>query len=207
MKRLLSLFQRAPAAQASAHSAQSLWDFVRWTSQRWLRRIGWPGMLAIGILAMCSAFYFSAISNEQTRLTSARHSVASLHQQLVLASKSVNEVALSPEDQLAVFYQKFPDEGCSPRLLEKLVALAANRGLSLNDGEYKATQDKVGKLVRYQMILPVQGEYPQIRKFLADLPTELPAIALENVQFERPKIADPKVVAKIKLVLYLRQVS
>ncbi|MEQ1668574.1 MAG: type 4a pilus biogenesis protein PilO [Sulfuriferula sp.] len=204
MKTFQNLLQRFSAARASA---PSLWYFVRWTAQRWLRRIGWPGMLAIGILAMCPAFYFSAISSEQARLTAARHSAVSLHKQLVLAGKSVKVAVLSPEDRLAAFYQEFPTEGCSPQLLEKLVVLASNHGLSLNDGEYKTTQDKVGKLVRYQMTLPVQGEYPQIRKFLAALPTELPAIALENVQFERPKIADPRVEAKIRLVLYLRQVS
>ncbi len=204
MKPFQNLLQRFLAARASA---PSLWHFVRWTVQRWLRRIGWPGMLAIGILAMCPAFYFSAVSSEQARLTAARHSAASLHKQLVLAGKSVKDEVLSPDDQLAAFYHEFPTEGCSPQLLEKLVVLASNHGLSLNDGEYKTTQDKVGKLVRYQMTLPVQGEYPQIRKFLAALPTELPAIALENVQFERPKIADPKVEAKIRLVLYLRQVS
>jgi len=67
--------------------------------------------------------------------------------------------------------------------------------------------DKVGKLVRYQMTLPVKGEYPQIRKFLTDLPGALPAVALENVQFERQKIADPNVEAKIRLVLYMERAS
>jgi len=51
----------------------------------------------------------------------------------------------------------------------------------------------------------VTGQYPQIRKFLTDLPDTLPVVALENVQFERQKITDPNVAAKIKLVLYLEQ--
>ena len=69
------------------------------------------------------------------------------------------------------------------------------------------TQDKVGQLMRYKIMLPVQGKYPQIRKFLASLPSEIPVIALENVQFERKNIVDADVQAKIKLVLYLVQAS
>jgi len=205
MKRIINRLRRSVSFRSSASSPLPWSRRVRWTTRRWLRRMGWPGVLAIGILAMCPAFYFSAIRPEQARLDTARHSAATLHERFALASKSLNGPVLSPEDQLAEFYRKFPVEGCSPQWLEKLVALAASRGLSLNDGEYKATRSKVGKLTRYQMTLPVNGEYPQIRKFLTDLPGALPAVALENVQFERQKIGDPNVEAKIKLVLYLEQ--
>ncbi len=207
MKRLLNRLRQSASLRSGAASPLPLWHRVRWTSRRWLRRMGWPGVLAIGILAMCPAFYFSAIRTEQVRLETARHSAVTLREQLALAGKSRDGTALSPEDQLAEFYRKFPCEECSPQWLEKLVAVAANRGLILNDGEYKATRDKVGKLVRYQMTFPVEGEYPQIRKFLTDLPGVLPVVALENVQFERQKVTDPNVEAKIKLVLYLEQAS
>jgi len=205
MKRLINRLRRSVTFRSDMFSLLPLWQHVRWTSRRWLRHMGWPGVLAIGILAMCPALYFSAIRPEQVRLESARHSAAKLHEQLALGGKSLNGTKLSQEDQLAEFYRRFPVEGCSPQWLEKLVALASNRGLSLNDGEYKATRGNVGKLVRYQMTLPVKGEYPQIRKFLTDLPGALPAVALENVHFERQKVADPNVEAKIKLVLYLEQ--
>ena len=206
MKRLLDRLRSVVTSRSGTFSALPSRDLVRWTSRRWLRRMGWPGVLAIGILAMCPAFYFSAIRTEQARLDTARHSVAALHEQLA-AGKSLNGTRLSPEDQLAEFYRKFPVEELSPQWLEKLVALAANHGLSLNDAEYKATRDKVGKLVRYQITFPLKGEYPQIRKFLTDLPGALPVAALENVQFERQKVTDPNVEARIKLVLYLEQAS
>ena len=85
--------------------------------------------------------------------------------------------------------------------------LAERNGLSLNQGEYKATRDKVGRLVRLQMTLPVKGEYSQIRRFLSALPAETPIIALENVQFARQNIADSTVEARIRLALYLEQAS
>lgn len=207
MKRLLHRLRQPVFGRGGASSPLLFWNRVRWTLHRLLRRIGWPGMLAIGILAICPAFYFSAIRPAQARLETAQHHVVRLHQQLALAGKSHQDIALTPEGQLAAFYRKFPGEEYSPQWLEKIVALATNRGLSLNDGEYKVARDKMGKLIRYQILLPVKGEYPQIRKFLTDLPGALPVVALENVQFERPKVADPNVEAKIRLVLYLEQTS
>ena len=207
MSQLLNSLPQAISPKPSASTPLPLWSRLRWASRRWLRFFSWPGALAIGLLAICPAFYFSAIRPTQERLDMARHSVISLHDQIALASKALNGKARTPAEQLAEFYQIFPPERCSPQWLEKLVALAESRGISLNEGEYKATSEKGGRLVRFRMTLPVKGEYPQIRKFLAALPSELPVIALESVQFERQKVADPNVEAKIKLVLYLEQTS
>lgn len=177
------------------------------TRKRWLHVFAWPGLLAAVLLAICMAIYFIAILPTQDRLETARRSTISLQEQIARSRNALNNRARTPEEQLDEFYRVFPSERLSPQWLEKLVALAENRGLKLNEGEYKATRDKVGRLVRFQMTLPVTGEYPQIRKFLADLPNEIPIVALDNVQFERQKVADPSVTAKIKLVLYLGQAS
>lgn len=207
MRRVLDWLRLSLASGHGMAVAQPRWNRLQWMARRWLRRLDWPGVLAIGILAMCPAFYFSAILPEQARMDAARHSMAALHEQAAAGGALRVDARLESVEQLAVFYQRLPDEGSSSQWLGKLMALAASRGLSLNDGEYKATRDRTGKLLRYQMILPVQGSYPQIRTFLTDLPEALPAIALENVQFERQNVADPYVKARIKLALYLEQAS
>lgn len=180
---------------------------LRWSLRHWLELAGWPGMLAAGALAMTSALYFSAIRPAQAQLAAAQQNVASLKRQMEISSKTPGDKALTPAEQLAQFYRIFPHEGNSPEWLEKLVSVAESRGIQLNKGEYKATNDKAGKLVRYQITLPLKGGYPQIRRFLAALPAELPVVALENVQFERQKVADPSVEARIRLVLFLARKS
>jgi Tfp pilus assembly protein PilO len=205
MKLLHEKLQQYIRSRSGTSYEMPSWNRIRWTSRYWLHRLDWPGVVAIGILAMCPAFYFSTIRSEQARLDLARVSVAMLNEQFALGGKSASGKEPSLEEQLAEYYRKFPAEESSPLWLEKLMALAANNGLSLNDGEYKVTRDNVGKLVRYQMTLRVKGEFPQIRKFLTDLPSVLPVVALETVQFERQKVADAIVEAKIKLVLYLVQ--
>lgn len=182
-------------------------DRLRWAVRSWRRLLGWPGVLAVGVLAISPAIYFSAIQPAQARLEAAHRSVVSLHERIERAATALQGSQLTPAEQLAEFYRVFPAEKSSPQWLDRIAAAAQSRGLSLDYGEYKATRDKSGKLVRYQMLLPLKGNYPQIRQFLAALPAEAPVVALESVQFERQKVADPVIEARIKLVLYLGQES
>jgi hypothetical protein len=163
-------------------------------------------MLAAGVLALCLALYFSAIRPAQQRLEAAQSRVISL-QHAVQPDKAPGGKAHTPAQQLLEFYRIFPQENSYPQWLEKLVSVAESSGISLNEGEYKATRDKVGRLVSYQITLPLKGPYPQIRRLLAALPLELPAVALKDVQFERQKVADPNVEARIRLVLFLERGS
>jgi hypothetical protein len=180
---------------------------LRWLSRHWLRLLGWPGMLALGMLAVLPAAYFSSIRPLQAHLDEVRHSVARQLDEEALAGKPDRGRRHGAEEQLAEYYRFFPSVRSAPQWLEKLVALAESCGLSIDQGEYQAAPDKVGRLVRFQMTLPLKGEYSQIRRFLAALPTELPAVSLEKVQFERQSIADPEVLASIRLVLYLGRPS
>jgi Tfp pilus assembly protein PilO len=211
MKRLVRRWAEAAygrlALWLDISPAVSLRQHLRWTSRRWLHILGKPGVLAIGILVVFPPFYFSAIAPVQERLDAARRSTLSLREQILNASKPQDGVRRTPEEQLAEFYRIFPDERSSPQWLGKLVALAAKNGLALHEGEYKATRDKVGRLTRLQMVLPVKGDYLQIRSFLAMLTAEIPIIALENVQFTRQNITDSRVEASIRLALYLEQES
>jgi Tfp pilus assembly protein PilO len=180
---------------------------LRWMSRHWLAALGWPGVLALGMLVVLPAFYFSAIRPLQVHVDDVRRNVARQLKEDALAGTPDRGRRHGTEEQLAEYYRFFPPVRSAPQWLEKLVSLAESSGLSLDQGEYQAAQDKVGRLVRFQMTLPLRGEYPQIRKFLAALPSELPVVALEKVQFERQSIADPEVEARIRLVLYLGRSS
>jgi hypothetical protein len=206
-KFLLQALSRQIIRWRGAFPQVPLQGWLRHTARRWLRTLGIPGMLALGVLAGLPFFYLSAIAPVQERLDIARRGTFLLNEQMLQAGKTPFSGHQTPAGQLAEFYQIFPGERSSPLWLGKLAVLAKKNGLSLNEGEYKATRDKVGRLVRFQMTLPVKGEYSQIRRFLSALPAETPVIALENVQFARQNIADSTVEAQIRLALYLEQAS
>lgn len=178
---------------------------LRWTMYRWLPSFGWPGVLALGLLAMLVPFYFSAIHTAQERLVAAQRDTVSVREKLLQASRVVAAHQGTVDEQLIEYYRVFPNEFDSPEWLGKMSDIAGKIGLKLNEGEYKTTRDKVGRLMHFQITLPVTGTYPQIREFMASIPVEIPVMALENVQIERKTVSDSTVDAKIVFGLYLEQ--
>lgn len=174
-----------------------------WARRRWLQFFGWPGAAGAGLMAMCAALYLSTIQPAQVRLKEAHVSADSIQERVKRAANGLNRSELTQADQLAEFYQIFPNEKSLLPWLEKIFTLAQSQGINLDQGEYKVTHDRVGRLMRFQMTLPIKSEYPQIRKYLNSLRAEIPIISMEHLQFERQKVDDPVVEAKIKLALYL----
>lgn len=176
---------------------------LRWVKRRGLGMLGWPGMVGIGLLSICPAFYFSAILPVQEKLASASNSVIALQEQIKYAEREPGANQRTPEEQLDEFYRMFPEDRNMPEYLEKIFSLAKKQGISLDQGEYKVSRSKEGNLVSFQMAFPVKGEYPQIRKYLAALMADIPVLSLQQVQFKRQKVGDSLVEANIRLVLYL----
>lgn len=176
-----------------------------WPRRRWIHLFGWPGAAGIALLLGCMAFYFYAVRSVQSRLDTARQAVTELQQHGKGANMHRRE--LTPAEQLAEFYQTLPEEKSLLPWMGKVFTLAHDQGISLDQGEYKLTRDKVGKLMRFQMTLPIKGEYLQIRRYFDSLLAEIPAVSLEHLQLERQKVGDPVLEARIRLVLYLEQGS
>jgi hypothetical protein len=184
----------------------SIREQLRWHTDRFLPLMGWPGILAIGLLVMCIPLYFSTIQPMQSSLETLKLHESSIKEQSSNHTK-VEHGSNKPIEQLAEFYGFLPAEKESPHWLGLMVDIASKNGLTLNHGEYAVVRDSVGKLRRFKITIPVQGTYPQIRKYLAVLLAEIPSMSLENVQFERKDIMETELQAKIILVLYLRHGS
>ncbi len=165
--------------------------------------LGWPGMVGIGLLTACIAFYFSTIREAQERLASVRVGALALQDQVRLAAHGQNIEQRTPEEQVAQFFRMFPRDKDLPQCMEKIFASAQSQGIGLEKGEYKVTQDKEGGLVRFQMTFPIKGDYPRIRKYLTSLTSDMPTLSLQQVKFKRQKVGDPTVEADINLVLFL----
>jgi Tfp pilus assembly protein PilO len=195
---------RGPAAAAATETRRAAPMRPRRSLQARLRRLGWPGIVGIGLLVMCAAFYLSTYEPAQARLRESRQSLAALRQELG-AAQNPNGAERPAAEQLADFYRLFPSEKDLPDRLGRIFAAAQAQGLVLEQGEYKPALDKVGRLMHYDITLPVKGEYPQIRRFLAAVTKDVPTAALEQVQFERQKVGVATVDCKIRLTLYLER--
>lgn len=169
-------------------------------------QLGLPGALGAGGLALCLGLYFSILQPAQERRDAARLAASSLHKRMPQDGPGSNQVAPLGE-QLAAFYRLFPGEQDWTDSVGTIAAIAKRHGLVLQQAQYKAERDKSGKLTRLQMNLPLTGEYRTIRRFLLDVNAEMATVSLEQVQFERQKVGDPLVDAKVRLIIYLGTAS
>ncbi len=195
-------YARIAAFRSASHDKQR----PSWTTRRLMRLLGWPGIVGAGLMVFGVTLYVSALRPAEQQLDQVRHSAVSRQRQLGPAGSQPGS-ARSPAEQLEQFYRLFPVDTTLPDCVEKIFAAAKSQGIELNQGDYKVTREQVGNLIRFQITLPVKGDYPQIRKFLTGLRNEVPAAAIEQVQFERQKIADPSIEAKIQLALYMERSS
>lgn len=106
-------------------------------------------------------------------------------------------------DPLAAFYAKFPTLPAVPELVANLEMLARKNGVSLDSGEYALADERGAKVQRYEVSLPVRGNYGQIRAFVHEALGATPTAALESVTLRRDVADKPLVEAKLKLTIYL----
>ena len=178
---------------------------LRQLMQRWLLRMSREAALGLGLIALCLLFYLAALRPAQARLHQLQADMLSLHEQIQNSARSLQANRETPSEQLVAYYKFFPAASSSPVWLEKIYSAARSQHLTLDQGEYRPAQEKAGRLMRYQITLPVRGSYLQLRNFLAAVLTDIPIASLDHISFERRKIGDQTVNAKIKLTLYLAQ--
>jgi Tfp pilus assembly protein PilO len=175
----------------------------RFPTRHWRRRLGWPGAMGGAGLALCLTLYLLTVQPAQQRLDTARHNATALQARIAQADQASSERTRPIDEQLAAFYQVFPSEQEATEWIGHIATIAQRDGLSLQQAEYKTERDQTGKLTRFQISLPLKGEYQTLRKFLSDLRAEIPIVSLEQVQFERQKVGDPLVDANVRMIIFL----
>lgn len=165
---------------------------------RYRTQLGQQGMAALLLVLVAASFYPLWIQPALTRIDDARKQLEAPRRKAPAAAAPVQMAAL---DQLQAGLdgeERFPDR------VALLVQHAGEYGLLLNDGAYTVAREARGKLVRYEISLPVHGSYPQVRRFVAAVLARERAVALTDLQFRRAKVSDPALDAIIKLTYFMR---
>jgi hypothetical protein len=164
-----------------------------------LARLGVAGVLGIGVVLACFAFWISALQPLQGELAAQRLALERLH-----ARTPYQPVAASGRaDELRRFYNLFPPATALTEELERLHRRARAARLELAQGEYRLERRPSG-LWAYRVTLPVRGSYPQLREFLSAVLKDMPVASIEGLRFERKKAADAQLEAQVRLTLYAR---
>ncbi|MGH8381918.1 type 4a pilus biogenesis protein PilO [Pseudomonas sp.] len=108
-----------------------------------------------------------------------------------------------PQRELEDFHKQLPAQPQATVAIDRIYSLAKAEHISLARGEYALGVDPKTQLARYQVLLPVRGSYPQIRRFIHALLGQLPALVLEDVDLQRKQIGDSELTGRLRMTLYL----
>ena len=93
------------------------------------------------MLAFLPPFYLSVVRSLQAHLDEVRANVVRQLRNEAQVDKTGDSGQRGPDEQLAEYYRYFPPVRSAPQWLEKLIGLAESCGLSIDQGEYHASQD------------------------------------------------------------------
>lgn len=102
------------------------------------------------------------------------------------------------------FYRAMPPKAEGKTAMTRFYQAAEKQQITLYQGEYRLLPQKYTKVSAYEIALPVRASYVQLRRFINQALTDIPSLALVDVDFKRQKIDDPMLDAQLKFTLYLR---
>ena len=153
-------------------------------------RLGWPA--AVGGALLLIALAADPLVNAPLEETLATRQAESARRALLpAAAERAHKPVAVPREQ-------------AETALPRLFAAARRHGLRLDEGRYAVTgKGEPGQRLRID--LPINGSYPALRAFLADVLDDNPALLLESLELSREDIAATELEARPRFVLNLER--
>ena len=176
----------------------ALWARFRWETRRFAAWFGVPGITAFALaLATASVLIQAGIL---------QHEAARLREQLTHQSHKPAPLPRPVAPEVAAmndFYDQLPPAAALPSLVEQLLSEGARAGVNLESGSYHVEDTGLG-FIRYQIVLPVEGDNPRILGFVWRAMTAMPTLALESLNFQRDTAGAVQGRAEIRFILFVR---
>jgi erythromycin esterase-like protein len=175
---------------------------LRWRLQRALYAMGWAAIGALGLALLAAGFFVLDVLPLQARVGEMRDRVQRLEARAERQARFAEPGR--PDARLAAFYEQLPAVQQAPEVVRRLHAHAEEEGLVLERGEYRPLPDPSGKLMRYQLVLPVKGSYPQVKRFLAQALREIPGLALDSISLQREQGGADALEVQLRFTVFMR---
>jgi hypothetical protein len=170
--------------------------------------MGWEWLPAIGFLFAIFIFYIIVMLPLNRELSDTkRHASMMQHNFKQIQRAHLEALNQTPSGQLDQFYAYFPNESSATDITENLIDVATNSGLFVSQAQYKLVTTNPGKLLSYQLSLPIKGSYSNILKFIFDALSQIHNLSLDAIQLQRQKVGDSDIDATLVFTLYLRRES
>ena len=161
--------------------------------KRIIDRIGSAGVGAIGLLAAALLFSnFMVKPLEQKNL--------SLQEAATRQGRKAD--AGQSGEKVAAVYEYLRKEEDTTDWLAKLHGIGTATGIQMRTASYR-TQPTEGRIVRYEIVLPVAGSYGQIRDFLKRAALEIPVLSIDQVTLKKDEKKGGAIHAEMRLTLHM----
>ena len=154
------------------------------------------GALAAGLMWMVWVPRLAARVDQETRdIARARAAPAT--------TRIVPPRALAAE-RASAFYSTLGDAAHGDQIVTSLFRAASDAGVALDKGEYKPDHDRAGRFDTYSIVLPIKGDYRNIRRFCERVLLTTPFASLDDIRFERASAGEPVVKANVRFTMFMR---
>ena len=159
--------------------------------------VGGPGLAALALMAALAAFHFLVLRPLETRNAQLAERLS--RQELRADAAQPGSAAA---DKVGAVYRFLRKDEEITDWLAKLHGIGAATGVQTKSANYR-THDTAARIVRYEMVLPLAGSYPQIRDFLKRALAEIPVMSVDQLTLKRENRDDGAVQAELWLTLHL----
>jgi hypothetical protein len=174
--------------------ASNVWlPGIKWR----IERTGRPGVAGLVLLGASAIFLFS------THLPVADE-VARLRSDLLEAQTRVANAPQTALSEPVKALQGMPARTEMPQVLGIILKQAGDAQLNIDTAKYEISTTKVGGLVRYRLSFPIDGPYPNVRRFIDSTLVAIPALAIDDLSITRKSISDNAVEAQVRMTIFTR---
>ena len=159
-----------------------------------LRRAGWPALAGAALFVGALTMQFAMVEPAATKLADVRGRIAKARSPRNTASAAVTDAA----GVLAAL----PTREALEAAVGAIHHAAAAQGIVTAGAEYRARKE--GEFMRYEISLPVRAAWDPLRRWLAAIVEQQPALAVDELGLRRDKAEQEQLDGRVRLTLFLR---
>lgn len=170
--------------------------------RRVLRRIGPPGLIALGLLVpvVAMALWLPRLNRQADEL---RAALAAQAEAAARQTEPIGRRATSGE-RATQFVAAIPPLSQSASDLGEVFAIAKRRNVVLPKGDYVLKAEPNTTLVAYSVSLPVHNDYGALKGFTADVLEALPHASLDELHMARSDAGSTVLDAMVRFTFVYR---
>ena len=166
-----------------------------------LGSLRWPGWLALALLVAAGAVLAGTMALDT--LEAQRESALATARQAYSQARAMPERSAANGDVEALLVRFEPQEKLAD-FVEELHRRAAQYKVGIDHAEYRAQADLRGRALRYEIVLPARGSYPNLRNWLTAVLHDHRGATLLEFSVRRAGEGVGQLDAHVRLAAYLR---